>query len=123
MPVREPLEFVFFDVGATLVEPARDPAEAARDALRASPAGRAASPAALTEALVAMHAVYQADLDLCRSLEEEAGFWRRVAAAGLRSLHGAEPPRAEVESVAAALGAYDGVYRVRDGMRGVQSLM
>jgi putative hydrolase of the HAD superfamily len=118
--VRGRLEMVFFDVGATLVEPAVEPGAAAEAALRRAASGRAASPGEVAAALRAMDAVYQAELDGCRTLEQEAAFWRRVAWAGLRALGaggGRGPADGEVAAVAGALADYDAIYRVRPGMR------
>lgn len=115
MPVRVPLMFVFFDVGATLVEPAVDPALLALTALKRARPAAGAPEAALAEAMQAMDIVYRADLDACRTLADEAAFWRRVAVAGLRVLR--EPPDPEdVLAVAGALGDYAPNFRVRPGM-------
>ncbi len=118
MPVRSPLMFVFFDVGATLVEPAVDPALLALDALKRSRRAAGLTDPALAGALQAMGVVYEAGVDACRTLADEAAFWQRVAVAGLRVLR--EPPDPDdVLAVAGALGDYGPNFRVRPGMAGL----
>ncbi len=114
MPVREPLTFVFFDVGATLVEPAVTPEAVALAALERAVAG--AREPALLEALRAMGDVYETGVDACRTLADEDAFWRRCAAAGLGVLH-RSPAESDVAAVAEALGEYRRNFRVRPGMR------
>jgi putative hydrolase of the HAD superfamily len=116
---REGLEFVFFDVGSTLVEQTLDPVRLVEGALRTTRSGRDAPAAAMAEALRAMDTVYRADLDACDTLEAEAAFWRRVAWAGLDALRadGGDPASGEVEAAAAVLTDYNRTFAVRPGMR------
>jgi len=108
------LEFVFFDVGSTLVEQRVDPAVMIASVLRRSRAGTAASDERLHSAMRAMDEVYEREKDDCRTLEDEAAFWERVAAAGVRVLGGG---RGDVGPTASALASYEEIYQVRPGMR------